>query len=579
MAIVSRAEAETDMQSRDDLLRRLRACAPEVEVVIVGGGINGVGVFRDLALQGVPALLVERGDFASGTSAAPSRLIHGGLRYLETGEVALVRELVEERNLLLLNAPHQVHPLPVLIPALSLAGGAMSAGLRFLRLRRDPGPKGMAVVRIGLALFDRFGEAHRSMPRHRALPLAEARARLPNLSPRVRAVLEYHDARISSPERLTVEIVADAERDCPRSMAVPYLAVEGQSGGTLSLRDQLSGATIPVRPRLVVNCAGAWVDPVDAALGIAEPLTGGTKGSHLVLDRPDLAAALSGAMLYFETHDHRACLAYRLDGGKVILGTTDLRIEGAADAARCTEAEVDYLFGVLEDVLPGTRLRREEIVLGVVGVRPLPRTPGGATGAISRDHSLRRFDPAPGRPFPVLTLVGGKWTTYRACAAQIADAVLAEVGAVRRQDTRHTPIGGGIGLPRESAGRARLCREIARESGLAPEAVAPLLARYGTTAAAIAASAGGRLTPLEGAGSYAVEEILWIAAHERVSRLDDMVLRRTLLAFDGLASTTTLHALARVMAGPCGWDDGRREAEVARCRALLADRHAPYRAV
>ena len=566
------------MHSRDDLLRRLRASAPEVEVLIVGGGINGVGVFRDLAQQGIPALLVERGDFASGTSAAPSRLIHGGLRYLETGEVALVRESVEERNLLLLNAPHQVRPLPVLIPALSLAGGALSAGLRFLRLRRDPGAKGALMVRLGLALFDRFGKAHRSMPRHRAVPMAEARTRLPNLSPRVRAVLEYHDARISSPERLTVELVADAERDCPGSMAVPYLAVEGQSDGSLRLRDQLSGATISVRPRLVVNCAGAWVDPVDAALGISEPLTGGTKGSHLVLDRPDLAAALSEAMLYFETRDHRACLAYRLDGGKVILGTTDLRIEGPADAARCTEAEIDYLFGVLEDVLPGTKLQRDDIVLGVVGVRPLPRTTGGATGAISRDHSLRRFDPAPGRPFPVLTLVGGKWTTYRACAAQIADAVLAEIGAVRRQDTRLTPIGGGIGLPRDAGGRAALCREIARDSGLPPEAVERLLARYGTTAAAIAASAGGRLTPLDGAGSYAVEEILWIVAHERVSRLDDMVLRRTLLAFDGLAGATTLHALARVMAGPCGWDDAQREAEVARCLALLADHHAPYRA-
>ena len=560
------------MRSREELLERLRAGACAGGVLIVGGGINGVGVLRDLARQGVPALLVERGDFASGTSAAPSRLIHGGLRYLETGEFALVRESVEERNLLLLNAPHQVRPLPVWIPTFSWAGGMLAAGLRFLRLKREPGAKGAAAVRLGLAIFDRFGEFHRTMPRHRPIARTEARARFPRLSPKVKAVLEYYDARISSPERLTVELVGDAERDCEGAMAIPYLAVEGRDGAAVKLRDTLTGETFALRPRLVVNCAGAWVDPVDGALGIGERLTGGTKGSHLVLDRPDLAEALGEAMLYFETHDHRACLVYRLDGGMVMLGTTDLRVE-EAEGAVCSEAEIDYLFGVLEEVLPGAAAKRADIVFTVAGVRPLPRDSVGATGAISRDHSLRRFDPAPDRPFPVLTLVGGKWTTYRACAAQIADAVLAEIGAPRRGDTKALPIGGGAGLPRERATRDALAECVARDSGLAPGPAALLLRRYGMTAFAIAKAGGGRFTPLDGAETYSAEEIRWILAHERPTRLDDLVLRRTLIGFDGLASAGTIRALARLMAEARGWGEARREEEIARCLTLLATRH------
>lgn len=570
--MLPRKRLEDDMQSRDDLLRKLRAGAAEGGVLIVGGGINGVGVLRDLARQGVPALLVERGDFASGTSAAPSRLIHGGLRYLETGEFALVRESVEERNLLLINAPHQVRPLPVWIPTFSWAGGALAAGLRFLRLKRSPGAKGAAVVRLGLGVFDRFGAFHRTMPQHRAIPMAEARDRFPRLSPRVKAVLEYYDARISSPERLTLELVGDAERDCAQAMAIPYLAVDGREGDAVRLRDMISGETLAMRPRLVVNCAGAWIDVVDDALGEPERLTGGTKGSHLVLDRPDLAAALGDAMLYFETHDHRACLAYRLDGGKVMLGTTDLRTEDPGDA-RCSEAEIDYLFGVLEEVLPGSAPKREDLVFTVAGVRPLPRSAAGATGAISRDHSLKRFDPAPDRPFPILTLVGGKWTTYRACAAQIADAALAEIGAVRREDTKTLPIGGGDGFPRDAQEQARLAERLAAEQGLPLDRAALLLRRYGMTAFAVAASAGGRFTPLDGAPPYSVEEIRWILDNERATRLDDLVLRRTLIGFDGLANAACVRALARIMTEALGWSPDRREDEIARTLTLLAQRH------
>lgn len=560
------------MRQRQDLIDALRRGAGDGYVLIVGGGINGAGVLRDLAAQKVPAILAERSDFASGTSSAPSRLIHGGLRYLETGEFALVRESVEERNHLLLNAPHQVRPIPVWVPVLSWTGGAFSAGLRFLRLKRNPGAKGALVVRLGLWVFDRFGKVRRSMPHHRQISIAEARSRFPNLSKRVRAVLEYYDARITSPERLTLEVAADAEADCPESMAVNYLEVTGYRGDEVILTDRVTGEALHIRPSLVVNCAGAWVDCVDLSIGVPDRLTGGTKGSHLVLDRPDLARQLDDAMLYFETSDFRACLIYRLDGGKVILGTTDLRWD-EADSARCDEDEIDYLFRVLEEVMPGANARREDIILTFTGVRPLPLSDASATGAISRDHCLRSFEPTADRPFAVLTLVGGKWTTYRACAAQIADSVLSRIGGKRTINTLDLQIGGGAGLPSDSAARDGIIGQISAKTELSASDATALLFRYGMTALRIADSFIPPLERISSLPGYWQQEIMWLCRNERVEHLDDLVLRRTLIAFEGLATTESLSELGHLAGAALGWSPERIDAEIEHTISVLISRH------
>ncbi|WP_108261087.1 FAD-dependent oxidoreductase [Mangrovicoccus ximenensis] len=240
----------------------------------------------------------------------------------------------------------------------------------------------------------------------------------------------------------------------------PYLAVTGLSGGRVVLSDRITGERFSVAPRLLANCAGPWIDRLDAELGVPEPLSEGTKGSHLVMERPDLAAQLGGAMLYFETHDHRACLIYALDGRMVLLGTTDLRCT-EIDGAQCSEEEIDYLFGVLEDVLPGAAPERSQIRFAYAGVRPLPRSDAGVTGAISRDHSFRDIPATEARPFPMIVLVGGKWTTYRACAEQLADRILGLLGEPRRKSTLRLKVGGGADFPAGAAGQAALAAEVA----------------------------------------------------------------------------------------------------------------------
>jgi glycerol-3-phosphate dehydrogenase len=564
---------ESEMSPRNTLLARLRSGEMDDLPLIIGGGVNGLGVFRDLALQGVTALLVDRADFSSGTSAAPSRLIHGGLRYLETGEFALVRESVIERNALLRNAPHQVTPLSVWVPAYSWLGGLVLAGLRFFRLVKDPGPKGALMIKLGLLIFDGFGKANRVMPGHRLVRASEARRRFPRLRKRLAAVLEYYDARLSSPERLALELVKDAEADCPGALAIPHLEVTGLEEGKVVLMDRVDGEVFTVAPSIVINCAGPWVDTVDAPLGVPKPLMGGTKGSHLVLDRPDLAEQLGDGMIYFETADHRACLVYRLDGGMVLLGTTDIRTRDPDDRC-CSEAEIDYLFGVLEDLMPGVALHRDQIRFTFAGVRPLPAAKSGSTGAISRDHAIEIFPPTSHRPFPLHALVGGKWTTYRSCSEQISDGVLRQLGVERRASTLHLPIGGGRNYPMDEEAWEALIGRIAAAGHVDIDTATRLLRRYGTTALDLAAglTGDGRVSLAE-APCYLRGEIDWIARNERVTRLDDVILRRTLLAFEGLVTRDLVDEIAMLVEPVLNWSPDRRRDEIARTMRILSERH------
>jgi glycerol-3-phosphate dehydrogenase len=558
------------MRQREEALQALER-GESGDILIIGGGINGAGVFRDLAAQGIGATLVEMGDFCSGTSAAPSRLIHGGLRYLEQGEFKLVRESVEERDSLLLNAPHQVSPIRVWVPALSWAGGTVQAGLRFLRLMKDPGPKGALILKLGLTIFDSFSNRNRSMPRHRLVNRSKALETVPGLAGNIKIIAEYFDARLTSPERLTLELLADAEKDCAGSLALPYVRLAGIEGDTAILEDVISGRVYRKTCRFIINCAGAWIDEVDQSLGVAERLTGGTRGSHLVLKRPDLAAGLGGVMLYFETPDHRACLIYRLDSEHVLLGTTDIRTENPGDKDT-SEAEIDYLFEVLATVLPRARARRQDIAFAYSGVRPLPRQTGGAAGSISRDHTFRIFEPTSTRKVPLLTLIGGKWTTYRACAEQIVDLVLPRLGGTRRISTSALPIGGGRDFPKTTQGQKELAAQIAASASLSEKRAEFLLKRYGTAAKQIAQELQPD-TPLESAPCYSREEILWITRNERVTRLEDMILRRTLMAFEGVADSACVDEVGRIMASALSWTGERLRRETEATRLLLETRH------
>ncbi|RME90008.1 MAG: glycerol-3-phosphate dehydrogenase/oxidase, partial [Anaerolineae bacterium] len=482
--------------TREEILSFLRK-KPSVEVLIVGGGINVIGTFRDLALNGVDVLLVERGDFCSGASAASSHMAHGGIRYLENGEFRLVREAVQERNRLLRNAPHLVKPLPTVIPIFKWFSGLFNAPLKFLNLLDRPAERGVVVIKIGLILYDAYTGRQRVVPRHRLLPRKEALARWKRLNEDVLFAAVYYDGAILHPERLALELLLDAEAEGEHARALNYVRLVGGSGEKVTLRDELTGETFEVRPRLLINAAGPWIDFTNQSLGLSSRFIGGTKGSHLVLDHPELREAIGDHEFFFENDDGRIVLIYPFFD-KVLVGTSDIPIEDP-DQARCTEEEVEYFLRMIKRVFPSIRVERSHIVFRYSGVRPLAYSHARTAGQITRDHHIGVLDGAwTGLSFPVYSLIGGKWTTYRAFSEQVTDKALSFLGASRQKDTRDLPIGGGRNYPRDEEELRRCVDSIHAWTGLPAERVRALWERYGAIADPMAMFlAEGTDSPLE----------------------------------------------------------------------------------
>lgn len=553
--------------SRQEGLEHIRQ-NPQVTVLIVGGGVNGAGVFRELALQGVDVLLVEKDDFASGTSSAPSRMIHGGLRYLENGEFRLVRESLRERNLLLENAPHYVKPLPTTIPIFDWFSGVLKAPGRFLGIHQAASGRGALIIKIGLWLYDYFMRHHRILPTHRFHSRAASLRTRPLLNPSIAATATYYDAWISYPERLCLELIQDSSG--PTAHALNYVALQGGSSDHVYLQDLLTGEQLCVQPRVVINAAGPWIDLVNERLTLPTEFIGGTKGSHVILDHPELLAALNGEMIYYENRDGRVCIMFPLMG-KVLTGSTDIRVE-SPEAAVTTETDIAYMLDSIRQVFPTLQLRREDVVYHFCGVRPLPRQSVDSTGLISRDHSIQHIPPSEQVHFSIYALIGGKWTTFRAFAEQVVDQVLPVLGRERQVSSVHLPIGGGRDFPTSVEQQTTWIRRVSRQIGLPAERLQLLLQRYGSKAEAVAEFVCAVPDyPLHNHPAYSRREIEYIVQHETVCHLDDLVLRRTALALLGEVNAPLLYELAEISAPLLGWPSV--QAEVERTAELLSKNH------
>jgi glycerol-3-phosphate dehydrogenase len=547
--------------ARQDRIDRIAADGA-FDAIVVGGGINGIGVFRDLALQGLRVLLVERNDFCSGCSAAPSRMIHGGLRYLENGEIALVRESLAERDRLLRNAPHLVRPLPTTIPVERFVSGIANASLALLGFTGRPRPRGALPVKLGLTIYDWITGRRRMLPRHRFRGKAATRALWPDFRPQVRCSATYHDAWISHPERLGLELIRDACADNPGSIALNHASLVHETAG-LVLSDGESGRSLPVIGKVIVNATGAWIDDSAASLGarLKERLVSGTKGSHLILDNPALMQALQGHMIYYEHSDGRVCIVFPYMG-RVLAGSTDLRVNEAGRTA-CSPEERDYILGALATLFPGIPVAADQIVYSYAGIRPLPVSKADFTGRISRGHSVRRLQ----GDVPQIGMVGGKWTTYRAFAEETVDMVLQDLGHPRRASTRDLPIGGGAGYS------DRLSEDLVARHGLTPARAAHLVDLYGAGADQIASFCAEQSdAPLPGS-QLTEAEILWFIRQEHAVHLADALQRRSPLAIRGELTLALVTATAHVMARECRWSETRLEAEISRFLGDLETYH------
>jgi glycerol-3-phosphate dehydrogenase len=532
-------------------------------VLILGAGINGLCVARELAVNGVSVVVVDRGDIGCGSTAKSSRLIHGGLRYLEYGDFRLVRESLEERARLLALAPHFVRPMRLHIPLRRRSGGLLRAAVRFLAGVRAAGllrwfdrlglptERGLWAVRVGLTLYDWLAR-NSTLPRHDVSRVTGAGA--PAFDPRqFRFSCSYWDAQISAPERFCVALARDARqaaRDHGQSCEVyTYHEARVTEEGVLLSPVLPTSRPAPARldPAMIINATGAWGDRTLAALGLEAPrLFGGTRGSHIVTRQPRLRDALGEEAIYAEAPDGRLVfiLPWR---DQVLIGTTDVRFDGPPDQALATEDEISYLLEMVNLVLPHVQLTGADVESHYSGVRPLPFVPVGRTSAITRDHAIDTRTTASG--LRIDTLIGGKLTTSRAFGEQVGDRVLEHLGRPRIATTRERVLPGCQNYPQTPQERAEGLEQLAGGQGGA--SAAALWELFGSDAPRVLEelrrSAGGGATPAvagelpETALPLAVVD--WIVAHEHVQTVADLVERRLLLVFTPHLTWETLAAL------------------------------------
>jgi glycerol-3-phosphate dehydrogenase len=554
-------------EARHNRLERLKKNASPT-VLIVGGGINGISLYRELVLQGVDVVLVERSDFCVGASAALSRMVHGGLRYMEQGDFKLVREAIQERNRLLKNAPHYVFPLATTIPIFQVFSGVTNSIKKFLGLSDKPSRRGALIIKVGLALYDLFTKKDRIMPAHKFHTRADTLHNWPDFPDNVLLSATYYDAWITYPERLGLELISDMEEFEDTAQAFNYLEVLEVRQGKVTLKDKIIDQTIEIQPDIVVNATGAWVDFTNGRLkGRDEDyiknktsFVGGTKGSHLIVRNDELFNALGDHMVYYENKDGRVCILFRYFGN-VLVGSTDLKIDDP-DQVRCEEAERDYILSSLAFVFPNINITPEQILYRFSGVRPLVNSVSSVTGQISREHYCEILPASDIQSFPIISLIGGKWTTFRAFGARAADQVLEILGRERKVSTVDMEIGGGKDHPVEQVAKDQWISSHAKALKIPVKRLQELLDRYGTKALEFAATVNQENDcPLANHSKYSVAEIRHIVRNERVETLGDIIFRRTALAISGEINTALIDEILEILSKEKNWDSNRKSKE------------------
>ena len=510
-----------------------------VDLVVIGGGINGAGIARDAAMRGLSVALFEKGDFCSGTSAWSSRLIHGGLRYLEYFELPLVYESLNERRILQRIAGHLVRPIRISIP--------IYAGAR----------RGRGLIRLGLTAYDLLS-FRKVLPNHDMLSRDETLTEEPGLKPEgLRGMGRYFDAQVSFAERLVLENVLDAEgRGATVANYSPVTGILDEGGQVcgVTYRDGPGGSERHVETRAVVNAAGPWVDAVLATAAEPAPdLIGGTKGSHVIVSRFD--GCPTDAIYVEAASDGRPFFIIPWNG-LVLIGTTDIRYDGSLDSVRATAAEVDYLLEECNRVFPRAGLAPNDVHYAYAGVRPLPKRESGPESAITRRHIIHKHgDNARG----MYSIIGGKLTTYRNLARQTVDSVVRDFGLdapPSRSD--ESPLPGMHSLDdAEAALKAR--------GWLSDDGVRRVLDVYGGRVLDIVADVdAGRLPAgaLDDAGRVLAAEAGFALHAERAVTLSDLVHRRLMLGFDADQGRPLYPALADEATRAGQWTPERRQAEL-----------------
>ena len=511
----------------------------DFDLIVIGGGINGSAIARDAALRGLSVLLLEKNDFGSGTSSYSSRLIHGGLRYLEYAEIPLVFESLRERRRLLTLAPHLVRQLRISIPV-----------YKYSR-------RGMWLVRLGMFIYGMLSIG-KVVPRHRILKRNSMIADMPGLnSEDLLGGAQYYDAQVTFAERLVIEnVVGAVDAGANVKNYSPVIGLNVKSGRLQSIHylDHASGEEREVRATVVVNATGPWVDRVLATVNRELPkYMGGTKGSHIVV--PVFDGAPQSAVYAEAGSDGRPFFIIPWNG-QFLIGTTDIRYPGDPDDARASVAEIDYLLTETNRLFPQANLQRQNIHFTYSGVRPLPRRESGPESAITRKHIIKRHSI---RARGLISIIGGKLTTYRNLAEQTVNHVNKKTGLKGLKCvTRTLPLPGATGID-----EAREVLESFNE--LSVEGKERLLHIYGGRSRQLLEltdSESERVEFLDQEKTILAAEVGFVIKYENAVTLIDIIYRRMMLGLSENRRVELVDRISEIAATNLNWSRHERKNQV-----------------
>lgn len=518
------------------------------DLIVIGGGVNGAGVARDAALRGLKTILIEKGDFACGTSSWSTRLIHGGLRYLEYFEFPLVRESLREREILLHTAPHLVKPLLLTIP--------------IYRDRSRPYWK----IWAGMLLYDVLS-VDKTLPPHRMLPPAKFRQLFPSIDPEgLAGGAQYYDGQVTYAERLCLENIISAKAagaTVLNYVKVTQLHRQGNRITSLTCKDSWTDQEFTVNGHeksVVINTAGPWVDEVcqlgitaqkQAPIGKTQKI-GGTKGSHIVVEP---FAGAPETSLYVEAKSDGRPFFIVPWAGMYLIGTTDHQFKGSPDQLKADNDEVDYLLRETNYIIPNAQLSRQDVKFTYSGVRPLPNAEGKKPGSITRKHIL--FDHTKEGAANLISLIGGKLTTYRQVGEEMVDLVFKKQGKpIPPCPTEEKPLPGCI-LPSDPRVQQAFTEYRDR---LPRQTINHLFSIYGANALDVLV-----LTDSEPDLATAITpelpdikaQIVYAICSEYAYTLVDILRRRTTLAMHANYGLNLLPCITETLSRYCGWDNNK----------------------
>ncbi|MEM8676636.1 MAG: glycerol-3-phosphate dehydrogenase [Cyanobacteria bacterium P01_G01_bin.67] len=516
----------------------------DYDVIIIGGGINGAGVARDAALRGLKTILVEKNDFASGSSSWSSRLIHGGLRYLEYFEFPLVRESLKEREVLLHTAPHLVTPLQLTIP---IYGD-----------RSRPYWK----IWAGMILYDIFS-FDKTLPVHRMLPKAKFKQLFRSLDEEnLSGGSQYYDGQVTLAERLCLENIISAQNAGATALnyvEVTELAIKNSRITNVVCKDKLTGDSFTIsgnKDAMIINTAGPWIDQVcqqGQKDGQKSPIgngnkNGSTKGSHIVVEQ---FPGAPGSTLYVEAKSDGRPFFIIPWLNKYLIGTTDLPYKDDLDNIKADNQEIDYLLQETNNIIPTANLERDDVIFTYSGVRPLPNSEGKKPGSITRKHII--FDHRKEGVHNLLTLIGGKLTTYRNVGEEMVDGIL--------KRTKRSPIEcktDSVPLPGCILPSDKRLQQAIKDYGstLSVNTIAHLFSVYGARALEVLTltkETPELSEPLVTELPDIKAQIVYAVKNESAHTLVDILRRRTTLAINGNYGMNLLPIVTETLIKHCGW--------------------------